>query len=149
MNWRFVEPLQSEDLINEYEEKIGYKFPEDFRECVRLNNGGYPEKKIFCSYKGKSKRKRVFDYLLSFNKGDTDSIWQYNDWRGRFGDWFRYSNGEIENYVKFAGDPFGNIICFDKRTDKIVFIDHEKLSSFEVEEIADSFTELINSMKSK
>ena len=52
MNWRFVEVLQSEDCISEYEEKIGYRFPEDFRECIKRNNGGYPEKKMFYSRKG-------------------------------------------------------------------------------------------------
>lgn len=148
MNWRFVEPLQSEDFISEYEEKIGYRFPEDFRECVKLHNAGYPEKKIFYSWKGNHKYERVFDSLLSFNKDDISSIWQYNDWRGRFSDWFKYSDGEIENYIKFAGDAFGNIICFDKRTDKIVFINHEKLGS-DIEEVADSFTELMNSLKSE
>ncbi len=148
MNWRFVEVLQSEDCISEYEEKIGYRFPEDFRECIKRNNGGYPEKKMFYSRKGSRKHKRVFNSLLSFNKEDLSSIWQYNDWRGRFSDWFRYSDGKIENYVTFANDPFGNMICFDKRSDKIVFIDHEKLGS-DAEEVADSFTYLINSLKSR
>ena len=150
MNWKFVEPLQSEDLIIEYEEKIGYKFPEDFKACVKQNNNGYPENKIFYSWKGKRKRKRVFNLLLSFNKDDITSIWRYNDWRGRFRDWFRLSDGEIENYIVFACDQFGNLICYDKRTDKIVFINHECADfSVTVEEIADSFTELINGLKSK
>ena len=76
MNWKFTEPLKSEKLISEYEEKIG----------------------------------------------------------------------EIENYVVFAGDTFGNFIGFKRKTNEIVFIDHEQMQA---EKIADSFTELLNSMKSK
>ena len=150
MNWEYVRPLQSEDLITEYEEQIGYEFPADFKNCVIQFNNGYPEKKFFCSWKGKRKRKRVFNHLYSFNKEDISSIWRYNDWRGSFSDWFRLSDGEIEHYVVFAGDPFGNLICYDRRTDKIVFINHEEADfSAAVEEIADSFTKLINSLKSK
>lgn len=148
MNWKFVIPLQSENLIIEYEKKIGYVFPEDFKACVKLNNHGYPEKEVFYSWRGKRKRERVFNLLLSFNKEDRVSIWERNDWRGRSRDWFEYSNGEIENYVVFADDPFGNPICYDKRTDEIVWIDHEEADfSIAVEKIADSFTELINSLK--
>lgn len=145
MEWKYVTPLLSEDLIAAYEEKIGYRFPEDFRECVKQNNNGYPEKKNFCSWQGKSKRKRVFRHLLSFNKEDASSIWRYNDWHG---DWLTFSNGEIANYVTFAGDPFGNLICFDKRTDEIVWINHEEADfSAAVESVAKSFTEMLNHLK--
>ncbi len=148
MNWRFVEPLKSEKLISDYEKKIGYTFPEDFKACVRQNNNGYPENKVFYSLKGNRKRKRVFNLLFSFNKDDTPSIWNYNDWQGRFRDWFHYSNGEVENYVAFAGDPFGNLICFDRRTNEIVFIDHEQLGTG-AERIANTFTELLDHLKNK
>ena len=148
MNWKFITPLKSTNLITEYEEKIGYKFPEDFKECIKQNNYGYPENKFFYSWKGKCKRKRVFNYLFSFNKDDITSIWNYNDWRERFSDWVKYSNGEIENYVVFAGDAFGNFIGYNKRNNGIVFINHEQLGSA-VEKISDSFTELVNSLKSK
>ena len=61
MNWKFITPFKSTNLITEYEEKIGYKFPEDFKECIKQNNYGYPENKFFYSWKGKCKRKRVFN----------------------------------------------------------------------------------------
>ena len=57
---------------------------------------------------------------------------------------------KIETDVKmgtmaaFAGDPFGNLICFDKTNDHIVFIDHETLS---IEPVADSFSEFIAGLK--
>lgn len=142
MEWIFVEDLQSEDLINEYEEVIKYHFPEDFKKCVRNYNGAYPVLEVFLSFKGKRKKKRVFNHLFSFNKNDVTTIWKYNDWNGRFHEW--NTDGKMENYVAFAGDPFGNLICFDKTDDKIVFIDHETLT---VENVTDTFTELIGSLR--
>ena len=53
-------------------------------------------------------------------------------------------NGELDRYIVFATDPFGNKICFDKTNDKIVFIDHETLS---IEVVADDFTEFVDSLK--
>ena len=144
MKWDYVEELKSVQLISEYEEKVSYHFPGEFKEFIILYNAGYPEYTIFNSYRGKKKIKRVFNYLYSFNKEDKDCIWEYNDWNGYMSGW--NTEGKMEKYVAFAGDPFGNLICFDKTDDKIVFIDHE---THEIEEVADSFTEFINSLRKK
>ncbi len=50
----------------------------------------------------------------------------------------------MENYIAFAADPFGNLICFDKSNDTIVFIDHETLR---IESASASFTEFIDSLR--
>ena len=47
MNWRWVKPLESEDLIKEYEENIGYTFPNEYKEVVKNYNGARPEFKEF------------------------------------------------------------------------------------------------------
>lgn len=94
MNWRSVKPLVSNDIIDEYEKTINYHFPDSFREFVKINNGGKPSHKIFNT---KVVKERVFDNLLSFNKDDVDTIWHYNDWKGDMSDWYKFSNGEVEN----------------------------------------------------
>lgn len=142
MEWEFVRPLVSESLINDYEKAIDYTFPEEFVLCIKQNNNGYPSYSSFISWSGKRKRKRVFDHLFSFNTEDRTTIWNYNDWDGRFHDW--NENENMNKYVAFAGDPFGNLICFDKTNDHIVFIDHETLS---VEPVADSFSDFVASLK--
>ena len=144
MKWDYVEKLYSEQLISEYEEMVSYKFPGDFVQSVILYNAGYPEYTVFNSFRGKKKTKRVFNYLFSFNKTDKDCIWEYNDWKGYMRGW--NTDGKMEKYVAFAGDPFGNLICFDKTNDKIVFIDHETL---EAEDVSDNFTDFINSLRKK
>lgn len=142
MKWEFVKPLESDKLIEEYEAQIGYVFPEDFNECVKQYNGAYPEREIFRSKNGKRVRKRVFNNLCSFKKEDPLNIWKYNNWNGWMRDWNQ--NGEMEKYIAFAKDPFGNLICFDKTNDMIVFVDHETLN---IEFVANSFTELIESLR--
>lgn len=144
MKWDYVEQLDSEQLIFEYEKKVSYKFPKEFIQVIISFNAGYPEYTIFYSYRGKKKYKRVFNYLYSFNKGDKDCIWEYNDWNGYMRGWNK--DGQMVKYVAFAGDPFGNLICFDKTDDKIVFIDHETL---EIEDVADNFSDFINNLRKK
>ncbi len=140
--WLYISPLSSVDLIAEYEEVIGYSFPSEFKICVTYYNGAHPKNKVFLSFSGKRKRKRIFNNLFSFNKNDPSTIWKYNDWTGRMRDW--NENGQMNGYVAFAKDPYGNLICFDKTNDKIVFIDHETLS---IEVVADDFTEFVDSLK--
>jgi hypothetical protein len=116
--------------------------PEDFKECVKHNNGANPELEIFRTKNGKRIRKRVFNNLCSFNKENSGNIWRLNDWNGWMSDWNR--NGEMENYISFAKDPFGNLICFDKTNNSVVWVDHETLN---IEFVANSFTEFIASLK--
>ena len=141
MEWRFVRKLKSEELITEYEQKGNYQFPEMFVEYIKNCNAAYPKFKLFMS-KGNREWERVFNHFYSFNKDDLTTIWDYNDWNGCMKDWNMY--GSMENYIAFAGDPFGNLICFDKTNDKIIFIDHETL---QVQSVADSFDEFIHSLK--
>lgn len=43
MNWIFNDPLKEAALIQKFERKIDYQFPEDFRQCGLKNNGAYAE----------------------------------------------------------------------------------------------------------
>ena len=130
MNWNFVEPLKSANLIDEFESLVGYEFPGDFKEFVMQYNGGRPEHK---AYDTDTTEGRVFNKLLSFNKDDISTVWK--------------TNGNIEGlpdkYVVFATDPFGNLICFDKDNDNVIFWNHEDES---VEHIANTFTELLDKL---
>jgi hypothetical protein len=139
VNWRSVKPLNSDNIINDFEKEINYTFPDDFKEFVKTYNGGRPSHKVFNT---KVTKDRVLNNMLSFNKEDKCSIWEINDWNGRMRDW--NTNGEMENYIAFAMDAFGNLICFDKTTDKIFFVDHEDLS---VEFISNTFTVFLKRLR--
>ena len=127
MNWKRVKPIKDENAIQEFESLVQYTFPDSFKACVALYNGGRPEKTGFLTA---TKEEMLVKALFSFNKNDLEHIWLANEWA---------EEDEVEirkQYVAFAGDDFGNSICFEKSTDNVVFLDHETL---EVEFVAADF----------
>lgn len=113
MEWKYVKPLESIGAVDDFEKAVGYTFSEDFKKCVQMNNGGRPSKRSFCT---RSRREHTLKSFLSFNKSDRETVWKMYDW-----------NSELLNnqFIPFAIDNFGNLICFDKRTGSVNFLDHE------------------------
>lgn len=131
MEWKYVKPIKSEDLINDFECAVKYCFPDDFRKCVLLYNGGRPINRSFDTEKTKERELKSF---LSFNKEDRETVWKIMDW----------NKDELGNrFIAFAIDNFGNLICFDANNDSIVFLNHENL---ETELIAKTFSEFIDKL---
>ena len=129
MEWKYVKPLISDSVIDEFEKTIKYSFPDDFKDCVVKNNGGRPQLKIFDTSVCKE---RAIKSLLSFNKDDKVTIWKINEWNAK----------ELTNrFIAFAIDNFGNLICFDSNDNSVIFMDMETLK---VELIANSFTGFLN-----
>ena len=131
MQWKYVRPLKDPALISKFEQKTGYKLPDDFTACVKNYNGGRPEHSTFNTDSSKG---RAIKALLSFNLEDRESMWQAYVW---------LSPELRKRYVAFAIDNFGNLICFDRSTGCVVFIDDERLT---VEQIANSFTDFVASL---
>lgn len=116
MKWKYVKPLKSEDLLNDYEKLTEYKLPKDFRKFVIELNGGRPERKGFSTNTDKNRELKSF---LSFNPNDKETVWQAYEWlKDEFGN----------KYLAFAIDNFGNVICFDTDNGNVVFLNHEDLS---------------------
>lgn len=147
LKWEYIDPLESETLINEFEELVGYKFVDSYRQCVVQNNGGCPNKDVFDTDVAEG---RCIGYLFSFNKNDKFSVWDSIDIdKSNIEVAEQYGvSGEFERlkyifdrYVAFADSPAGDDIAFDKTDDSVVFIDHETL---EIEKIANSFDEFLS-----
>lgn len=122
--------------ISNVETVFGVKFPKDYVEIIMKNDGGYPKPNRF----NLNGEEEVFNNLLSFDEEDSSNmIDTYNDVKDRLD----------EKVIPFAEDPFGNLICFDYRTNNqptIVFWEHEK--KFNDNEpylsyLCDSFTDLL------
>lgn len=135
LEWDFIKPLKSVALIDEFEEKVGFKFPQSFRDCVIANNGGYPNKIAFDTDKTKE---RVFDSLLSFNREDRCTVWDFYDAAARE-DFEELGKA----YIEFASSGFGDPIAFDPETGYIIFVNHETL---EIELIAKTFEEFLDKL---
>lgn len=120
--WNYVTKTTKEQ-IEKVEKEFNYKFKEEFKEFILKNNAGSPEKYVFDL---PSRTEKCFGGLLSFNENDDDNIFSTNK---KTIDDEIYPTRTTALYV--AGDPFGNLIGFDKTTDKVVFWDHE-LDTIEV-----------------
>ena len=134
MKWEWTEELKDESLIEEFEGFVGYTLPEDFKAAIPYINGGSPEYSDFNA--GKSSVLDI-DTILSFNKDDTDNIWNFQG----FDDTCEDYEGFSERYVSFAISVGGDHICFDRTNNRVVYVD---LEYAEATDVAASFTEFID-----
>ncbi len=131
MEWKYVKKLSSESLIDGYEKIYHFKFPEVYKKCVLINNGGRPDKKTFIT---KNKNEHTLKSFLSFNTEDKETVWEITEW----------NREELASkYIPFAIDNFGNLICFQKDNTYIAFINLDDMSC---EIVSTSFDEFINSL---
>ena len=138
MEWLFEVEIQNANIFDELEIRTNYKYPDDFKSVALKFNGATPKCNTFDT---KETEGRVFNYLISLNKNKEEMeeiIWDY------FGDSASWVFDGLDwRYIPFADDPFGDLICFDRTNDHIVFWNHE---TNEVEEAADSFIEFVDSL---
>lgn len=128
--WKYVKPLLSENYINDFEKLTNFSFPSSFKEHIKQYNGARPKCTLFDTDK---RTERVMKSLLSFNPNDKESIWRIHEW----------NKLEIKDqYIPFAIDNFGNLICFDCNK-QVIFLNHENL---DVEYIAFDFDCFIDSL---
>ena len=131
MQWKYTKPLVSVKQIGDFEKAYSFSFDDIYRDYVRQYNGGRPSPNAFDTEKSKA---RSIKALLSFNKSDKENIWDMNAW----------IKEAIENrYVAFGIDSFGNLICFEKFSDDVIFWNHENGS---IEIITKGFGNFINSL---
>ena len=128
MDYQYVKPLRSDRLIDDFEKLTGYRFPKSFRNHIRIYNGGRPRSKTFKT----DKAKRELKSFLSFNPDNKENVWNIREWN-------KYELGN--KYVAFAVDDLGNMICFDKDNNHIIFLNHNNSKS---EYISDTFTDFMD-----
>lgn len=129
IEWKYVSPIKNDANINVLEIKYHYALPADLKECLVKNNAGMPNPAKFDT---KNSKNRIFGGLISFNDGDTDSIYDFIDL-------FALQDGSGLKMFPFGLDPFGNFYCIKDKI--VVFYDHEVN---EAEVISNSFTEFLN-----
>lgn len=110
--WRYIKPLETDNLIPEVEKKLGYYFVDSYIDFVKKYNGGRPPVSTFNTSESKE---RTIKSFLSFNPTDSENIIKLNK-----------GVDEISKIlVAFAIDDFGNYICFNKKNNMIIFLDFE------------------------
>ena len=117
--------------MKDFESTFKFEFPDSFKEIVSNYNGGRPERDVYDTDKTKE---RTIKSLLSFNKDDKETIWKIAEW----------NKDELKSdYVAFAIDHFGNLICFSVRDKSIIFMDMETLKT---ETIANDFSAFLDKL---
>ncbi|MCA0174662.1 SMI1/KNR4 family protein [Bacillus sp. RAR_GA_16] len=158
VKWEFTDGEVDMNLINSVEEKLGFVFPMDYKECVKVNQGGNPVADLF----DVSGIERVFGTLLKINQPDSpsDIVNKYQNLKKML----------PKKIIPIANDPAGNLICFDykghEESPVVVFWEHEGawekemlmeeegLSEEQAEQkarenvffVADTFTDFLNSL---
>lgn len=71
MNWKYKIPLKDKNVFKELEDKYDIKIPDTLKRLVIDANGGTPEKyRVMVN-----NTERVFATVLSYNRGDHDSVY--------------------------------------------------------------------------
>lgn len=129
--WLFTEPLLEEE-ITEIEKIYGVMLPSDYKQCIKENNGGFPEPNIFDCDDGSTEM--VFNNLISFTDENVN-IRMFHEFTS-------------QSLFPFAQDPFGNLICFDykesNKSPKVVYLNFEENKEFTITSVCDSFTVLLD-----
>ena len=47
IKWTFTEEPLDDKIISEVENSFGVTLPDDYKQCIKENNGGYPEPNVF------------------------------------------------------------------------------------------------------
>lgn len=124
IKWKYQDGEVDSLSISNVENKLGFIFPNDYKECVRINQGGSPTPYVF----EVSDIERVFGSLLKIDNPDsaTDIVNVYENYKGTL----------PNKMTAFANDPAGNLVCFDYKDHEnnpiIVFWDHENAGEKEM-----------------
>lgn len=130
LTWKYVKELENKNAVELFEDENDIKIPTDIVECIKINNGGRPNRKGFDTECSKG---RVVKSLLSFNPEDLETIYTI----------FDVLKKEKSELIPIFSDPSGNYICYDTLNKEMVLWLHETNTT---EKISNSFSEFLSSL---
>ncbi len=140
--WDCIEKLEDEALLGEFEQLIGWKLPESYKEFVKQNNSCKPYEPTF--FETVDGERFELCNFYDFNKGSVISVWDFYDFPEEDRKWFKEQyGGELNDYIAFADDPAGNSICFNKQNGEVTFYDRE---NDKMSVIAENFDAFLNAL---
>lgn len=130
-----IEKLDSEILqyISNVEKEINYTFVEDYKKYLLNNSVLKPEKNILGTPNGNEKLVR---YFYSMDPNNKTYILKFQSF-----------DSELKNkLVPFAELEFGDTLCFERKTNKIVVYNHETDT---IDDIANNWNDFIKKLKNE
>lgn len=134
------DPITEQDLLS-FEKGIDLKLPEDYKEFIIRNNGGYPTltKFLFTDTRGNPSESLV-DYFFPVG---TDFMYNV----GALYDFMKSEDRLPNGMLPIAYDPFGNMVCISLSGEahgSVYFWDHElEFEENNLSIIANSFSDFI------
>lgn len=127
----YLQPILTEEIIEDAEQKLGYKLPKELIKLLKVQNGGYIRKTL-----EELLNEQIYG-IGPYFPSLTDVDWHdYKDW----------VSFELEGLIPFDGDGHW-YICLDYRNNKfspeITYIDTECDNQ---EKIADSFSDYLSQL---
>ncbi len=149
INIRDSETPLSSETIRKVEERLGIVFPIEYRDFLRLHNGGRPRPAVFRFKKPSGQfADSCVDWFLAIYEGEHDNFESYFE---------TYQHRLPTELVPIAHDPGGNLICIavsGTLNGFVFFWDHENECDIgetptfaNVYLIADTFSEFVNSLQ--
>lgn len=111
ITWNYIEPIDDDLSISEFEAVYAVTLPEDYKKLVLRCNNGYPSPNTFSMPDGEVNE---MSHLYSFNRGDSENMWDFNS-----------SDNLSAGYVAFGCDPFDNQLAFRLSDNAVVFADYD------------------------
>ncbi len=133
----------SEEMINKFEQEIGFMLPEDYRKFLYEYNGGTAKKRYSTFFVEALNQEIPLDVLFGLNVDQLD-LQKWND---------EYREDMLENTIIIGDDPGNGLIVLINSLDKGVYYwDHSFYfeQSNEAENtyfIAGSFQEFLDGLK--
>ena len=126
ISWIHNNPLDSPEVLANFENDYGITLPSSFKVFVTINNyaAPLPDSVIIKGF-GETDVKR----LLSFNREDTETVYQVIDYFSKL------------DLIPFAPDSYGNYFCLSDKT--VVFWNHETDVQYDLQCTFDEFLESI------
>ncbi|KEZ53657.1 hypothetical protein GS18_0201355 [Metabacillus indicus] len=130
LEWEYADSETSEAEIIDIGLRLGYSFPQDYIDCVKINGGASVIPEAF----NVGTVERCFGSLFSFDEVSSEYIVKkYEIYKGFL----------PKKVFPIACDPAGNLICFDYESNEspiVVFWEHENAAEKELL-ITDGLTE--------
>ena len=145
-----TKPALSLSQIEEVENYISLKFPNEYKQHLLRYNGGYCEPNVFSFDENGHLTNSNVDWFLAIYSGEYNNLKSYLDW-------YKIDEKRLPvNILPIAHDPGGNLICIDAADGKVYFWDHEKEVDYTVSDdsdysnlclIANSFNEFLAGLR--
>lgn len=147
MTWRTLEWLNcrtpiGEDVIGEAERRLGVRFPDSYRECVKNCHGGYPRQSDFTFQdRDIGMVTSGIAQMLTFDVDDEENIVSTRE---------RLASQLPAGVIPITDDGSGDFVCLDFRgggEPEVIYWHHERAEGESITRLAGDFESFMTMLR--